>query len=244
MEYPLMAPPGASRPSLVRLCAILGILILGACGPACSGRGASDMAVADPESILWGGHKCQEARDCPSNLCSVGMCLGYLAASTEEARDTAAPALKAVVAAFPPERAGAADGFAKEALAGDEAASGASMKTGAVEAMLASALSDRSSDPYVRGRAADAFRHLPPDAAMRVLPQFLADADEPVRFFAARALAAAGDPRGREALAAFRDHPSEAIRTLAVRALDGQAVAAIPGSPEDPPAGRQGVNRK
>ncbi len=217
MEYPLQAPPGASRPSLALPRAILGILILGACGPACSGRGASDVAAADPESILWGGHKCREGSDCPSSLCSVGMCLGYLAASTEEARDTAAPALKAVVALSEP---------------------------GVVEALLVSALSDRSSDPYVRGRAADAFRHLPPDAATRVLPQFLADADEPVRFFAARALAAAGDPRGRDALAAFRDHASEAIRTLALRALDGPADAATPGSSAVPAAGRQGVNRK
>jgi HEAT repeat protein len=146
-----------------------------------------------------------EATDCSSRLCSVGLCLGYLAASTEEARETVAPALRAVAASAPP---------------------------GAVEALLDGVLADRSSDSYVRGRAADAFRHLPAEAAVRVLPSFLADVDEPVRFFAARALAAAGDPRGREALAAWRDHPAEAVRILAARATGG------------PVPGDQGVNRK
>jgi len=128
----------------------------------------------------------------------VGLCLGYLAGSSEEARATVAPALVQVAVA-----------------PGGEA----------VETFLSDALSDRSSDPFVRGRAADAFRHLPPGAAVRVLPPYLDDPDEPVRFFAARALAAAGDARGRDALARFRDHPAEAVRLLARRAL---------GDPVDP----------
>ena len=205
MGYLRQSPPGAFRRGRCVLRSVPGTLILVVLAVSCTGNAAGDGAGNDPESILLGGHKCMEATDCPSRLCSVGLCLGYLAASTEEARETVAPALRAVAASAQP---------------------------GAVEALLDAVLADRSSDSFVRGRAADAFRHLPADAAVRVLPPFLADVDEPVRFFAARALAAAGDPRGREALAAWRDHPAEAVRILAARALGDAA------------SGDQGVNRK
>lgn len=160
---------------------------------ACSGRSAAVAGAPGPESILWGGGKCSDEADCPSRLCTMGMCLGYLAASTEEARDTVAPALQAVARSAGP---------------------------GVVDALLVGILSDRSLDSYVRGRAADAFRHLPSRDVIAALPPFLVDVDEPVRFYSARAMASAGDARGHDALEAFRDHPAEAVRSLALRALE------------------------
>lgn len=171
------------------------------CLVACAGTPADGRPTADTETVLWGGGRCQAGADCPSGLCSIGLCLGYLAASTEEARDTVAPAIRELAAH----------------QGGD-----------VLERLLAESLEERSSDAFVRGRAADAFRHLPVAAALRVLPRYLDDPDEPVRFFAARALAS--DPRGREVLSRFLDHPAEAVRILAQRTLDGRAVRVSAGS--------------
>ncbi len=159
---------------------------------ACTVRTADEGWADDPEAVLWGGQKCASAAECPTGLCTMAMCVGYLAASTEEARDTAAPALKAMAS---------------------------SPQADALARMLVEVASDPASDAFLRGRAADAFRHLPAAVAIRELPPLLDDPDEPVRFFAARALWVAGDPRGRSVLQAFLQHPSEAVRAFAGRAL-------------------------
>lgn len=178
---------------------------------ACSGRADRVRPTADPESLLWGGSTCRDAADCPSNLCSMGICLGYLAASSEEARETVAPAIREL---------------------------GESPQVSEMQRLLVEALENRESDAFVRGRAADAFRFLPKELSTRVLPAYLIEADEPVRFFVARALAAAGNQAGIDALASFADHPAQAVRTLARRA------AGVPGDRDALPGVDQGVNRK
>jgi hypothetical protein len=194
------ARPGRGALPVTGLLAMLLCLCAAGAGCATPGSGGGPRKAADdPEAVLWGGGRCREAADCASGLCTAGMCQGYLAASTEEARDAVAPALRSA---------------------------GAGPDLPALSRALEGVLGDPDSDDFVRSRAADAFRHLPPAEALRVLPGRLSDPAEPVRFFAARALAAAGDPDGRAALEPFRNHSSEAVRILAATAL-----APAPASP-------------
>lgn len=151
--------------------------------------------VPSAEGLLYGVQRCRSGSECASGACSLGTCQGYLTAPTEISRERLAAPLRAAAAADP--------ALARE-LAGT----------------LTDVLADRGSDAFIRGRAADAFRHLPPDLGREVLSRFLQDPEEPVRFFAARALHALGDPAGDAALRPFLDHRSGNVRELAREALE------------------------
>lgn len=173
-----------------RLRAIVPPLLLFA---ACEGSPGPVTAAADAEGLLFGGQSCRKDTECATGVCSLGMCAGYLMASHELARETMAPAFKAA----------GADPVTSRALL--EAA--------------ASVLSDPENDRFLRSRAADAIGLLGPAVAVPALAPFLEDQDEPVRFFAARALHRNGDPRGTAVLRAFLHHPAKAVRALAADAL-------------------------
>ncbi|MBM4395202.1 MAG: HEAT repeat domain-containing protein [Deltaproteobacteria bacterium] len=164
---------------------------------ACTPSPPSPAASSSPDSLLLGGETCRTGAECATGSCSLGMCAGYLMGSTELAREVMAPAVRAV-ASDPAVAAGLL------ALAGE-------------------VLADADNDRFVRARAADALSLLPAATAVPLLAPFLADPEEPVRFFAARALHRAGDARGTEALRGFLDHPSRAVRTMAAEAVQGGA---------------------
>jgi hypothetical protein len=157
------------------------------------GTGGPGAPAPTAEALLIGGGKCRSAGECASGACSVGRCIGYLAAATEQARDAIAPRV--------------------------EAAAGDAVAAAGLVALATSILADRDGDRFVRARAADVLRRLPPATGLAVLPSLLDDPDEPMRFFAARALHALGDRRGTEALKPFLHHSSEAVRRLAEEAL-------------------------
>ncbi|HOU52413.1 MAG TPA: HEAT repeat domain-containing protein [Myxococcota bacterium] len=159
---------------------------------ACGGPRVGAPGAATVEDLVWGGTDCRRAADCPSGVCTAGACVGYLGAATEEARAIIGLALAAAVARGQ----------------GEE-----------VRQALAEVLSSTGSDEFLRGRAADAFRWLPPGLGGDTLAGLAEDPSEPVRFFAARARHARGDPEARELLRSFLRHPSEAVRMLATRAL-------------------------
>lgn len=161
---------------------------------ACDRPEAPQGAQATAESLVYGVQRCRTGTECPTGTCSFGTCQGYLTASSEVARDALAGPFRSAVAASP-------------VLALE------------VAATLTETVSSTGSDPYIRGRAADAFRLLAPEFGRAVLPQFLEDPDEPVRFFAARALTRLGDPAGEPVLRAFLDHRSPSVRELAREAL-------------------------
>jgi HEAT repeat protein len=163
---------------------------------ACAGQAAAPArAPDDPEGFLFGGERCKAAADCATGTCSLGICLGFLTTSTDLGRDRAGAAL-----ARGARDAALADGLDREA---------------------GEVLGARDADRFVRSRAADAYRFLPPALGLARLPAFLDDPEDPVAFFVARALHALGDARGTERLRTFLDHPSEAVRALAREALGG-----------------------
>jgi hypothetical protein len=163
----------------------------------CRGSPGEPATATDPvvvsESVLFGGGHCRTDRDCGSGVCSVGLCFGYLMASIDATRDAMAPRMRAAVA-DPATRA-------------------------AMLASLLNPLGDTAADAYLRSRAADALKFFPAETAAPILAGLLGDGDEPVRFFAARALHVLGDRRGAEALEPFRTHASDAVRQLAETAL-------------------------
>lgn len=164
---------------------------------ACRGQSEAPPPPVDPvvasESVLFGGGHCRTDRDCGSGVCSVGLCFGYLMASVDATRDAMAPRMRSAVA-DPATRA-------------------------AMLASLLNPLQDPAADAFLRSRAADALKFFPAASAVPILAGILDDGDEPVRFFAARALHCLGDPRGAEALSPFRTHASDAVRQLADTAL-------------------------
>lgn len=157
--------------------------------------GVSAVNVYTAEALLIGGNHCKTSDECASGYCSLNICVGYLAASTEVARSTIA---KKIV----------------------EASKDTTMAARMVS-LSASVLADNTGDRFVRGRAADIFRFLPPGAGLAILPSILEDPEEPIRFFASRALHVLGDSRGTRVLEAFIRHPSEAVRMLAKQAIEG-----------------------
>jgi HEAT repeat protein len=124
----------------------------------------------------------------------MGMCIGYLAGSTERVRGRMAPGLV---------------GAARDPAVSRE-----------LTDSLILVLQDAGSDPYHRARAADALRHVRCEDCPRSLAGVLEDPQEPVRFFAARSLHHLGDARGTRALEVFSQHSSEAVRALARMALE------------------------
>ncbi|MBP7125912.1 HEAT repeat domain-containing protein [Myxococcota bacterium] len=160
---------------------------------ACGGTRGTPSASATVEDLVWGGTDCRKGGECASGVCTGGTCVGYLGASTEEVREAIGPLLSAA----------AARGQGEE-----------------VRQALEEVLSGAGSDEFIRARAADAFRWLPPATGPGMLEGLEGDPSEPVRFFAARARHVRGDPAAGRILREFLRHPSEAVRLLAGRALE------------------------
>jgi len=146
------------------------------------------------ESLLYGVQRCRRGAECATGLCSLGTCQGYLTSTTEISRDAVAGPLREAAAGDPD--------LARE-----------------IVGILSDVLAETDSDAFIRARAADAFQHLPPGWGRAALPKYLADSDDPVRFFAARALHVLGDPSGDPVLRSFLDHRSADVRQLAREAL-------------------------
>jgi len=163
-------------------------------GLGCSG-GSRPRRPYDPEALLVGGETCRVASDCATKVCSLGMCMGYLMASTEMARLAMATVI--VDAAKDRGLASSLQNLASEVLA------------------------DHENDRFVRARAADLIGLLPPEIARPGLVKYLDEEDEAIRFFAARGLHRSGDGRGTEVLKSFLGHPSPAVRSLCEAALAG-----------------------
>ncbi len=146
------------------------------------------------ESLLFGGEACRADSECAAGRCSLGMCVGFLMNSVEAVR------------------------VAQHDRLG-RAARGPGLRARMVE-VLGQVLGDADGDPFLRARAAHALSALRAADARPLLGGRLGDPEEPVRFQAARSLHRLGDPRGTEALRAFLEHDSPAVRALARYALE------------------------
>ncbi|NOZ00967.1 MAG: HEAT repeat domain-containing protein [Deltaproteobacteria bacterium] len=168
------------------VCVFLALTMWLACGrPDESAKTGS----LNAESVLFGGDRCSADEECASGSCSFGMCNGFLMSPTDAMRAEMAPKVRRV---------------ARDPRHRDELVN-----------MLAITLKDKETDPYLRGRAADACALLPSEIAIPMLVPYLEAAAVPVRFFAARSLHRLGDARGTKALRTFLEHPSQAVRMMA-----------------------------
>ena len=145
----------------------------------------------DVDSLLFGLEKCQENSDCQTNMCSMGMCLGFLTVSSDLQRAE-------IGAVF-----GKAAPRVRERL---------------IDA-LAVVLEDGDTSSVIRARAADGLGYLGGDRVEQMLQPALVEHSEIIRFFAARSLHALGNSVGTETLLTFKDHESEAVRILTELAL-------------------------
>lgn len=145
------------------------------------------------ESLLFGGERCRADSECAAGRCSLGMCVGFLMNSVEAVRIAQHERLR-------------------------QAARDPDLRLGMVE-VLGQVLRDADGDPFLRARAAHALSAMPAQVAGPILGERLEDPEEPVRFQAARSLHRLGDLRGTEALRAFLEHDSPAVRALARDAL-------------------------
>lgn len=180
----------------MRLNSLLALVVLlgASCGLQSDGNespGMSGPTAGSPEyRALLGGDICRRDLDCITGICSEGTCIGFLMISSDAGRNDVGDLVRQKFGKSP-----------------------------ASVSRLAAIASGMADDPltevYFRGRSVDFFRFLPCAVSLPVLKDKLASRDEPVRFFAARALALCGDSRGREVLGEFSSHPSEAIRRMA-----------------------------
>ncbi len=185
--------PMAGR-SLLRVSVLVALIVFSMAGCQSGAVRSAPVAPLDVDGLLFGLERCRSPNECPSGVCSAGMCVGFLTVSTELARMQVG-----------------------EVMAGVHEP----LRSGLVEA-LQSVLEDPGTSGVVRGRAADALRYLGGERALTLLTKHLSDPSQSVRFFTARALHLAGDPGGTRVLEGFKGHPAEAVRILAMMALDGQ----------------------
>lgn len=184
-----------NRRNLLATLAIGLVLTAGTLTHCRSDQGVAPNQIPSAEGLLFGGQRCTDNRDCGTRSCSYGMCNGFLMVPTDIHRSAMAPGIR-------------------------KAAENPSIRKEMVE-LLSLTLGDLASDPYLRGRAADACSLLPASLAVPLVTPHLEDPEAPVRFHAARSLHRLGDPRGTRALRAFLEHPSEAVSALARLELQG-----------------------
>jgi len=179
------------------MAAILGMGLIGAFAVSMGCRGGQEdgPTVVTAEGLLFGGERCWRNRDCGTDSCSYGLCNGFLMVPTDLHRSAMSSGIR-------------------------KAAEDPATLKDLVE-VLSLTLGDMASDPYLRGRAADACSLLPKRQGVPLLITHLEDPEAPVRFHAARSLHRLGDSRGTRSLRLFLDHPSEAVRALARLDLQG-----------------------
>lgn len=158
----------------------------------------SGAAMSDGEAVLFGGNECRVDADCKSEVCAGSVCVGFLTVPADAARELIGKKFQASSAGKKPADPGPSAELAQA---------------------VARIVGDMELDPFMRSRAADFMRFMPCADAGRVLPPYINDREETVRFYVARTLAACGDEKAAAVLRTFLEHDSEAVRIMAATAL-------------------------